>query len=34
MQRTLALADGLIVRPPFDELRPAGAMVTVLPLDF
>jgi molybdopterin molybdotransferase len=34
MQRTLALADGLIVRPPFDEFRPAGAMVTVLPLDF
>jgi molybdopterin molybdotransferase len=34
MQRTLALADGLIVRPAFDQARPAGAMVTVLPLDF
>jgi molybdopterin molybdotransferase len=30
----LALADGLIVRPAFDQARPAGAMVTVLPLDF
>ena len=34
MQRTLALADGLIVRPPFDPPQPAGATVTVLPLDF
>lgn len=34
MQRTLALADGLIVRPPYDQPQPAGAMVTVLPLDF
>jgi molybdopterin molybdotransferase len=34
MQRALALADCLIVRPAFDQARPAGAMVTVLPLDF
>ena len=34
MQRTLAAADGLIVRPPFDPPQPAGATVTVLPLDF
>jgi hypothetical protein len=34
MQRVLAEADGLIVRPPFDKPRPAGASVTVLPLDF
>jgi molybdopterin biosynthesis enzyme len=34
MQRTLALADCLIVRPPFDEPQGPGAMVTVLPLDF
>jgi molybdopterin molybdotransferase len=34
MQRTLALADGLIVRPPFDPAQEPGAPVTVLPLDF
>jgi molybdopterin molybdotransferase len=34
MQRTLAMADGLIVRPPFDPPQDEGAMVTVLPLDF
>jgi molybdopterin molybdotransferase len=34
MQRTLAIADGLIVRPPFDPAQAPGAMVTVLPLDF
>jgi molybdopterin molybdotransferase len=34
MQRTLALADGLIVRPPFDKPQAPGAMVKVLPLDF
>jgi molybdopterin molybdotransferase len=34
MQRTLAMADGLILRPPFDPAQGKGAMVTVLPLDF
>jgi molybdopterin molybdotransferase len=34
MQRTLAMANGLIVRPPFDPAQGAGALVTVLPLDF
>jgi molybdopterin molybdotransferase len=34
MQRTLALADCLIVRPPLDPPQPAGATVSVLPLDF
>jgi molybdopterin molybdotransferase len=34
MQRALARADGLIVRPPFDEPQPSGAIVSVLPLDF
>ena len=34
MQRTLAQADGLIVRPPHDAPKTAGALVTVLPLDF
>jgi molybdopterin molybdotransferase len=34
MQRILALADGLIVRPPFDRPQAVGAMVSVLPLDF
>jgi len=34
MQRTLAQAGGLIIRPPLDAPRAAGDMVTVLPLDF
>jgi len=34
MQRTLVEAGCLILRPPFDEARAAGDMVSVLPLDF
>jgi molybdopterin molybdotransferase len=34
MQRLLAMADGLIMRPPFDPPKAPGTMVTVLPLDF
>jgi len=32
MMSRLAQADCLIVRPPFDESRPAGSPVTILPL--
>lgn len=34
MQRTMAAADGLIVRPPFQKPLKPGASVQVLPLDF
>ena len=34
MLRTLAEADGFIVRPPFDAARVAGEMVEILPWDF
>ncbi|MFW5832647.1 MAG: gephyrin-like molybdotransferase Glp [Pseudomonadota bacterium] len=34
MLTTLACADALIVRPPFDPARPTGSLVSVLPLDF
>jgi molybdopterin molybdotransferase len=34
MMRMLTRADCLLVRPPNDPARPAGHLVTVLPLDF